>query len=640
MRTTVALAVFSVTAWAAPPAQELLHALRDGDSAQVRTLVIARTALDSVDEFGASALMYAALYSDAATVRLLLDHGADPNHTDHAGATALMWAIPDEAKVRLLVERGADVNAVSKFTGRTALLIAAGRPGSARIVRLLLAKGADPKARDHEGETCILRAAASGDAHMVRVLLDRGADINAHGRGGSTPLMEAVGQGNRAVAEMLVTRGADMKARDEEGFSVLTSFTSYNDARLFRWLIAKGADPLQRTISGLDAVTAAAASDTSAPEVIRELAKQRPNSSLRIPNLHTQHGFGSEAESALDWAGFQGNTQMVRVLSEMSGGQPRPDAQIPAPRLNAPTPRAAIEKALPLLYEGGREFFKRSGCTSCHHNMLPSVAYRQARIKSIVVDEDKARRNYLQSVAWIKGGQDRLLQDIRLPGGDTTAAYLLYSLEAEGHPRDRATDALVHHLAGAQGLGGGWRVRADRPPLESGCVTPTALAIRALRAYPIPGRKPEFDARVRRAGVWLSKYRPRTGEERAMRLLGLSWAGWESGSIRKAAAELRAMQRTDGGWAQLDTLQSDAYATGQAMYALQTAGHLTDDTLAKGVRFLLETQLADGSWRVRSRAFPIQTNYFDTGFPNGRDQWISAAGTSWACIGLSLAIRP
>jgi len=29
--------------------------------------------------------------------------------------------------------------------------------------------------------------------------------------------------------------------------------------------------------------------------------------------------------------------------------------------------------------------------------------------------------------------------------------------------------------------------------------------------------------------------------------------------------------------------------------------------------------------------------YFDSGFPHGFDQWISAAGTSWATIALSLA---
>jgi len=43
-------------------------------------------------------------------------------------------------------------------------------------------------------------------------------------------------------------------------------------------------------------------------------------------------------------------------------------------------------------------------------------------------------------------------------------------------------------------------------------------------------------------------------------------------------------------------------------------------------------------WHVRSRSYPNQTNYFDTGYPHGRDQWISAAATSWACIGLTIEI--
>ena len=103
---------------------------------------------------------------------------------------------------------------------------------------------------------------------------------------------------------------------------------------------------------------------------------------------------------------------------------------------------------------------------------------------------------------------------------------------------------------------------------------------------------------------------------------------------------LAAAQHGDGGWGQLDTLSSDGYATGQAIFALHTAGRLANETLRKGASYLLQNQLVDGSWHVRSRSYPIQSNYFDTGFPHGRDQWISAAGTSWACIGLSLAIRP
>ena len=123
-----------------------------------------------------------------------------------------------------------------------------------------------------------------------------------------------------------------------------------------------------------------------------------------------------------------------------------------------------------------------------------------------------------------------------------------------------------------------------------------------------------------------------------MRVLGLSWADTEAKALARAADELAAKQRPDGGWAQLDTLSSDSYATGQALYALSTAGRLSKEALENGTRFLLETQSADGSWYVRSRSYPVQTNYFDTGFPHGRDQWISAAGTTWACIGLSLNI--
>jgi ankyrin repeat protein len=625
--------------WSAPSGEDLLRALKDGDAAVIKRQIAQGAPANAIDEFGSSALMYAAAYSDVAVLRTLLDHGADPNHADNAGATALMWAIPNEAKIRLLLERGARVNATSQLTGRTPLLIAAGRPGAAGVVRLLLEKGADPKARDIRGENTIFRAAFSGDTDILRLLVDKGADVNGRTSDSITALMEAAVHGNSRMIEILLARDADTRAHDEEGYTALTSAVSYHDFTPFRLLISKGADPTYRSMSGQDLLMAAASSDTSRTEVIRELVNLPVDLKIRSANFHTSHGFAKDPESPLDWASRHGDTPVARLLAERSGDQPRLDPPDESPRLKATTPRAAIEKALPLLYAGGAEFFKRSGCTSCHHNMLPSLAFSHARAIGIVVDEEKVRRNYLQSVAWIKGRQEMLYQDVRFPGADTTASYLLWGLEADGHKRDRATDAVVHHLSSAQAIDGGWRARSDRPPIESGSVTPTALSIHALRVYPIPGRKAEFDGRVRRAATWLSGYHARTGEEKAMRLLGLTWAGASSRSIRDAAAQLAAAQRPDGGWAQLDTLPSDAYATGQALYALHTAGQLRDQALQKGVRFLLDNQLADGSWHVRSRSYPIQSLYFDTGFPHGRDQWISAAGTSWACIALSLAIE-
>lgn len=123
-----------------------------------------------------------------------------------------------------------------------------------------------------------------------------------------------------------------------------------------------------------------------------------------------------------------------------------------------------------------------------------------------------------------------------------------------------------------------------------------------------------------------------------MRLLGLVWSKAEKQDIERAAAELLAAQRPDGGWAQLDSIESDAYATGQAMVALYESGVLTPEGKAyqRGMVYLLRTQLADGSWLVRTRSSPFQP-LKESGFPHGRDQWISAAGTSWAAMALSLS---
>jgi hypothetical protein len=85
-------------------------------------------------------------------------------------------------------------------------------------------------------------------------------------------------------------------------------------------------------------------------------------------------------------------------------------------------------------------------------------------------------------------------------------------------------------------------------------------------------------------------------------------------------------------------MTSDAYATGQALYALHAGGaSTTSAAYREGTTYLLKTQLEDGSWFVRSRAFAFQP-YFDAGFPHGTDQFISAAATSWTAIALSLGL--
>jgi squalene cyclase len=87
-------------------------------------------------------------------------------------------------------------------------------------------------------------------------------------------------------------------------------------------------------------------------------------------------------------------------------------------------------------------------------------------------------------------------------------------------------------------------------------------------------------------------------------------------------------------------MTSDAYATGETLYALASTGVMQPKNAAfqKGVKFLLSTQAADGSWYVRSRAVKFQP-YFESGFPYGHDQWISSMATGWGAAALAISME-
>jgi hypothetical protein len=124
-----------------------------------------------------------------------------------------------------------------------------------------------------------------------------------------------------------------------------------------------------------------------------------------------------------------------------------------------------------------------------------------------------------------------------------------------------------------------------------------------------------------------------------MRLLGLAWAGADKQPLSEAVRAVAAEQRGDGGWAQLPWLQSDAYATGQTLVALHEAGMaVRDPVYQRGVHYLLDHQMKDGSWWVKTRSMPGQTP-FDSGFPHGADQWISVTATNWSTIALAHAAK-
>jgi hypothetical protein len=178
-----------------------------------------------------------------------------------------------------------------------------------------------------------------------------------------------------------------------------------------------------------------------------------------------------------------------------------------------------------------------------------------------------------------------------------------------------------------------------RPPQEYSNIAATGLAIRGLQVYAPPGRAAEARERIARAGNWLAAAKPYGVEEQAMRLLGLGWSKAKANVIADARKDLIAAQLPNGGWPQLPGMEPDAYATGLALYALHiaTGFPVKKKTYQHGVRYLLDTQRPDGSWFVESRSYPFQP-HFESGFPYGHNQWISAAASSWALLSLLFTV--
>jgi hypothetical protein len=156
----------------------------------------------------------------------------------------------------------------------------------------------------------------------------------------------------------------------------------------------------------------------------------------------------------------------------------------------------------------------------------------------------------------------------------------------------------------------------------------------------LPGRKAEIDERIKRAVAFVRAQKPVSIDDYSFRLLGLTWGGEPVLTVDRAARELLALQRQDGGWAQRPEMDSDAYATGLAIYALvESHEKIADAALTRGRDYLLSTQHADGSWYVRSRSPKFQP-YFDGGFPYEHDQWISSMATGWATAALAGTLAP
>ncbi len=185
-----------------------------------------RGAMREPDGGALTALVYAARAGSIEAARVLLEGGADVNQTTRYGWSPLLAATQNQnyQMGKFLIERGANVNLANKGAWTPLYLAVDNRNikggdyptrtadmDSLEFITLLLDHGADVNARitestetrtvftnqwlNEDGATAFLRAAQSGDLELLKLLVARGADPKINTRLGVTPLAVAAGIG-------------------------------------------------------------------------------------------------------------------------------------------------------------------------------------------------------------------------------------------------------------------------------------------------------------------------------------------------------------------------------------------------------------------------------------------------------------
>jgi hypothetical protein len=362
----------------------------------------------------------------------------------------------------------------------------------------------------------------------------------------------------------------------------------------------------------------------------------------------------AKGRTAGSLAAMHGYSSAAALLGNGTGGDhrsPRPAAK--GAGVANRTPREAATASLKLLQSSMAKFNEMAGCVSCHQDGLGRMTTGVARERGFAVDKSvmKVQQDRLRGMLTaMEPLHTQALKNpevmkqvplIEINEVNTIDGWVLAGMAAQNEPRSSGNAAMAMVLARQQNPAGFWSFSMPRIPMQSSFFTFTALAVRSLNAYAPKSASAEVAQRIAKAKAWLLAADAKTSEDRASRLLGLAWAGASRQEIQKAIADVRADQRPDGGWAQLPNLHSDAYATGQALYALHVGGDIRvgDPAYKRGVKFLIRTQDEDGSWFVNKRALPAN-NYFDAGFPHGESQYASFNGTCWATLALLQTIEP
>jgi Squalene-hopene cyclase C-terminal domain/Prenyltransferase and squalene oxidase repeat len=320
---------------------------------------------------------------------------------------------------------------------------------------------------------------------------------------------------------------------------------------------------------------------------------------------------------------------------------------ISVPRATTPQVQQTVDRAIKYLQTESADWLNTRKCAACHHVPMPLWALGEAERRGYAID-----KTFVMATAEsLLGSKDKLLAskifpdpaappDPRPQGRGLNMGLPMLAVAARSLPsltegQNRSLKLIAEEIVKKQRPDGSWEFFATlrRPPINEDQTTDAAWIIMALQGTAGPDATKSHREALAKAVAWLDgAKRPEIHQDKVLKVILGVRAGTPREALQTTIDGLLALQRADGGWSQtVPELKSDAFATGQTLYALSLAGFTAErPEIRRGIDFLVATQKPDGSWPMTSRATP-------DGSPGGATLLtpITCAASSWATLGLA-----
>ncbi len=318
----------------------------------------------------------------------------------------------------------------------------------------------------------------------------------------------------------------------------------------------------------------------------------------------------------------------VRVLESVREGYEPLFTRVADAKLWKGSPREAAQRGLEWLQQSAVDWTDRNKCFGCH-------VQAQALMGQAVALENGYRVS-MPAVKWLAD----FMRKQQTPEGTLGANHELssavfgamgfaYAAEASGRTNYPELLKTVDYVLRIQAKDGSIPEEFSDPPVVQGQFMLAGNALVAFEWAAAHSRDPKYRQAAQDAITWIANSEPEITQDVAFKIVAVNHYGTleQKRAAWPLVETLAAQQAPDGGWKETPSMEgSNAFATGQVLYAIKQAGiSVRSEMFKRGVDYLLKTQVreptpANGSWKA------VHTN---------SDRPSDFAPTMWAVIGLA-----